>query len=113
IWFLRGTPSAMGLLLGMTVKNLERVAYFAAYVIKSVDTEKRDQLLMDREAEFNAAREAIRIRYEQEAQKEEANVKALAEMRTKEMNGLTEEFERFRQQLSMLEKQALISESEY
>ncbi len=24
IWFLRGTPSAIGLLLGMTVKNLER-----------------------------------------------------------------------------------------
>src|SRR5215213_8768586 len=25
IWFMRGTPSAMGLLLGMTVRNLERV----------------------------------------------------------------------------------------
>src|SRR5512146_2832286 len=59
IWFLRGTPSAIGLVLGMTVKNLERVAYFASYVIKSVDTEKRDQLLADREAESNAAREAI------------------------------------------------------
>jgi DNA-directed RNA polymerase subunit beta' len=35
IWFLRGTPSAIGLLLGMTVKNLERVAYFAAYIVKS------------------------------------------------------------------------------
>ena len=45
IWFLRGTPSAMGLLLGMTVKNLERVAYFASYIIKKVDTTKRDQLL--------------------------------------------------------------------
>ncbi len=33
IWFLRGTPSAVGLLLGMTVKNLERVAYFASYII--------------------------------------------------------------------------------
>ena len=36
IWFLRGTPSAMGLLLGMTVKNLERVAYFASYIIKKL-----------------------------------------------------------------------------
>ena len=42
IWFLRGTPSAMGLLLGMTVKSLERVAYFASYIIKSVDIAKRD-----------------------------------------------------------------------
>src|SRR5476651_2584787 len=33
IWFLRGTPSAVGLLLGMTVKSLERVAYFASYII--------------------------------------------------------------------------------
>src|SRR5882724_8264612 len=52
IWFLRGTPSAIGLLLGMTVKNLERVAYFAAYVIKSVDKDKKAKLLTDREAEF-------------------------------------------------------------
>src|SRR3569832_995952 len=40
IWFLRGTPSAMGLVLGLTVKNLERVAYFASYVIQDVDTKK-------------------------------------------------------------------------
>ncbi len=84
IWFLRGTPSAMGLLLGMTVKNLERVAYFASYIIKSVDAEKRDQLLADKEAEFAAAKEAIKLRYEKEAKAEDANVKALAEAQTKE-----------------------------
>ena len=64
IWFLRGTPSAMGLLLGMTVKSLERVAYFAAYIIIKVNTEKRDQMLADKEAEFNAAKEAIKLRFE-------------------------------------------------
>src|ERR1700754_597268 len=51
IWFLRGTPSAMALLLGMTVRNLERVAYFASYVILSVNTETRDKMLADLEAE--------------------------------------------------------------
>ena len=113
IWFLRGTPSAIGLLLGLTVKNLERVAYFASYIIKSVDIEKRDQLLLDREAEYSAAKDAITLRYDNEAQKEEANVKALAEMRTKELNELSESFERFRTQVGMLEKLALIGESEY
>src|SRR3954467_7480766 len=68
IWFLRGTPSAMGLLLGLTVKNLERVAYFAAYVVKDVNVEKRDQLLADKEAEFAAAQVAIKSRYEKEAE---------------------------------------------
>src|ERR1700722_2917883 len=53
-WFLRGTPSAIGLLLGMTVKNLERVAYFASYIVKHVDIKKRDQLRQDREAQYAA-----------------------------------------------------------
>jgi hypothetical protein len=48
----------------MTVKNLERVAYFASYIIKRVDSDKRDKLLADKEAEFAAAKEAIKLRYE-------------------------------------------------
>src|SRR6187431_2848671 len=45
IWFLRGTPSAVGLLLGLTVKNLERIAYFASYVVVTVDLEAKVKLL--------------------------------------------------------------------
>src|SRR5687768_2338935 len=93
IWFLRGTPSAIGLLLGITVKNLERVAYFASYVVKNVDTAKRDQMLADKEAEFAAAKEAIKFRYEEEAKKEDANIKALAELQTKEQEEIAADFE--------------------
>ena len=113
IWFLRGTPSAMGLLLGMTVKNLERVAYFASYIIMAVDTVKRDQMLADKEAEFAAAKEAITQRYEAEAEKEDSNVKALSEMRTKEIEELTAEFETLRDQLNGLTKLGLINETDY
>src|SRR6195952_2210470 len=88
IWFLRGTPSAIGLLLGMTVKNLERVAYFASYIVKKVDIEKRDKIKADKTAEFAAAQEAIKFRYESEAKLEDANIKALAEMQTKETEEL-------------------------
>lgn len=113
IWFLRGTPSAVGLLLGLTVKNLERVAYFASYIVKSVDATKRDQMLADKEAEFAAAQEAIKARYEAEAEKEDANVKALAEMRTKELEEVTQSFEQFKAQVESLVKLNLISESDY
>lgn len=113
IWFLRGTPSAIGLLLGMTVKNLERIAYFASYVIKSVDVEKRDQILQDKEAEFAAAKEAIKARYEKEAEAEDANVKALAEMQTKELDEVTAEYETLKNQLDSLQKLALMSETDY
>src|ERR1700741_2462861 len=84
IWFLRGTPSAIGLLLGMTVKNLERVAYFASYIIKSADTEKRDAMLADKEAEFSAAKKAISLRYDKQAKADNAAIKQLAEQQAKE-----------------------------
>ncbi len=113
IWFLRGTPSAMGLLLGVTVKNLERVAYFASFIITEVDDKKRLQLLEDKEAEFTAAKEAIRIRYEKEAENPDANVKALAEMQSKEIDELTKDFETYREQIGGLVKLSLISETEY
>lgn len=113
IWFLRGTPSAIGLLLGMTVKNLERIAYFASYIIKSVDEQRRDKMRADKEAEFNAAKEAIKLRYEKEAKDEKADVKALAEAQTKELEEVTKEYETLKAQLDSLQKLSLISENDY
>ncbi len=113
IWFLRGTPSAMGLLLGTTVKNLERIAYFASYIVKDVNAEKRDKLRADKEAEFAAAKEAIKLRYEKEAQAEDANVKALAEMQSKELDEVNKEWEQLKAQLDSLEKMRMMGEVEY
>ncbi|HSX05196.1 MAG TPA: DNA-directed RNA polymerase subunit beta' [Candidatus Saccharimonadales bacterium] len=113
IWFLRGTPSAVGLLLGMTVKALERIAYFASYIVKTVDEAKRDQYRADKEAEFKAATEAIKLRYENEAKADGANVKALAEAQTKELEELTKDFETLKAQLDSLVKLNLMNETDY
>lgn len=113
IWFLRGTPSAVGLLLGMTVKNLERIAYFASYIVKKVDTVKRDQYRIDKEAEFEAAQEAIKLRYEAQSKEENADVKALAEAQTKEIEQLTVEWEALRGQIDSLAKLNLMSETDF
>ena len=113
IWFMRGTPSAMSLLLGITVRNLERVAYFATYVILNVDTEKRDQYLADIEAETNAGRAAIKIRYEREAEAEGADVKSLAEAQSKEIEELESTYLVKKNQLEGLVKGALLNETDY
>jgi DNA-directed RNA polymerase subunit beta' len=113
IWFLRGTPSATGLLLGMTVKNLEKVAYFASYIIKSVDTVNRDKIKADRQAEYSAAEQAINLRYEEEAKAEGADVSVLAEARTKELEELNTEIVTFNTQIDSLEKLRLMSENDY
>jgi DNA-directed RNA polymerase subunit beta' len=89
------------------------VAYFASYIIREVDSDKVKQLLNDREAQFKAAQDAVKIRFEQEAKKEDANVKALAEMQTKELEDLAVEFEIFKNQVSALEKLNLLNETDY
>lgn len=41
IWFLRSSPSRIGLLLDLPIKTLEQIVYFAAYIVITVDTEGR------------------------------------------------------------------------
>jgi DNA-directed RNA polymerase subunit beta' len=43
IWFVKGTPSKLGLLLDMSPRNLERVLYFAQYMITEVDDYARQR----------------------------------------------------------------------
>jgi DNA-directed RNA polymerase subunit beta' len=113
IWFMRGTPSAMSLLLGITVRNLERIAYFATYVILKVDDTKREQFLADLEAETEAGRTAIKIRYEKEAEAKNADVKALAAAQSREVEELNESYTVKKAQLDSLVKGALINEVDY
>ena len=113
IWFMRGTPSAMSLLLGITVRNLEKIAYFATYVILDVDAETRDAYLTDLEAETEAARAAIKIRFQREAEVDGADVKALAEQQTREYEELEATYSQKKAQLESLQKRALLSDTDY
>lgn len=112
-WFLRGTPSAMSLLLGITVRNLERIAYFATYVILKIDETKRDQYLADLEAETEAGRMAIKIRYEKDAEGEGVDIKALATAQSAEIEELNSSYLIKKAQLDSLVKNAMISEVDF
>ncbi len=52
IWFLRGVPSRIGLLLSLSVEDLEKVVYFASYIITRVDKEARKDALEQIEKEY-------------------------------------------------------------
>jgi len=52
IWFLRSIPSRISLVLGMTAGDVEKVVYFAGYLITEVDVPERDKFLRDLEAEY-------------------------------------------------------------
>ena len=113
IWFMRGTPSAIGQLLDITVKNLEKVVYFAAYIITDADTKAIEQRLEDLESTTDTARQAIQMRYEEAAKQEGADVKKLAEEQTKELEELEEDYRNKKQILTGFTKGAIINEIDY
>jgi DNA-directed RNA polymerase subunit beta' len=53
IWYFKGVPSRLGYLLDMSPKDLEKVIYFAAYLITHVDDEKRQKDLPELEEAMN------------------------------------------------------------
>lgn len=59
IWLLRGTPSSIGLVLNMGVRDLERVIYFANFVVTDVNHEAREKALKDLEEDFKSRRADI------------------------------------------------------
>ena len=59
IWFFKGVPSRLGYLLDMSPKNLEKIIYFAAYVITDVDEGKRMVDLPDLEEQMRAELEIV------------------------------------------------------
>ncbi|MBI2594805.1 MAG: DNA-directed RNA polymerase subunit beta', partial [Candidatus Colwellbacteria bacterium] len=44
-WFFRSVPSVIGLILDEPLKNLEKVVYYAAYIVTSIDDAKRKDAL--------------------------------------------------------------------
>ncbi|KKW07784.1 MAG: DNA-directed RNA polymerase [Parcubacteria group bacterium GW2011_GWA2_49_16] len=54
IWFLRSIPSRMGLLLNLPIADLEKVIYFAGYIITGVNTALRDGLMKELDQEYKA-----------------------------------------------------------
>jgi DNA-directed RNA polymerase subunit beta' len=45
VWYTRRVPSYLGLLLDISRRNLDRVLYFAQYVVTHVDEDARQKAL--------------------------------------------------------------------
>jgi DNA-directed RNA polymerase subunit beta' len=59
IWFLRGVPSKIGLALGMSVQDLEKIVYFSSYIVLNVDEAEREKALAQLEQEFKNKQKEI------------------------------------------------------
>ena len=52
IWFLRGIPSKMGLILDRSSQELEKVIYFAGYIVTKINEDERKQVINEINKEY-------------------------------------------------------------
>ena len=66
IWFVRGVPSRIGLVLGLSVAEVEKVIYFAGYIITKVNEEEKTRILRELDGEYKQKIKLIKDEAERE-----------------------------------------------
>jgi len=64
IWYVKGVPSRLGLLLNISPRNLERILYFAQYIVYEVNEEMRSRTIQRLEKEAAAQIEELEQEFE-------------------------------------------------
>ncbi len=54
IWFLKGIPSRMGMVLDISMQQLERVIYFSSHIVTSVDENAKKGVLVTIDKEYKS-----------------------------------------------------------
>jgi len=93
IWYLKSIPSSISLVLGLTTASVEKVVYFAGYIVNSVDEGQREQILKDVDGEFKQ------------------KIKSLNDEKTKEK--LKELFTKVKKDISGIQLGAVLDEITY
>ncbi|MCX6813333.1 MAG: DNA-directed RNA polymerase subunit beta' [Candidatus Azambacteria bacterium] len=95
IWFLRSIPSKIGLILDVPSNALERVVYYAAYIVMSVDEKAREEALQEINREY-------KTKLKSQISKLKADIETLGKARDKA-----------REELKNLHKYQVLGESEF
>ncbi|MEK7209220.1 MAG: DNA-directed RNA polymerase subunit beta' [Patescibacteria group bacterium] len=70
IWFLRSVPSRLGLVLDLSINDLEKVVYFAGYIITKVNDDERAKILKEIDSEYKSKVKALQDERSREKLKE-------------------------------------------
>ncbi|MEI6379129.1 MAG: DNA-directed RNA polymerase subunit beta' [Candidatus Falkowbacteria bacterium] len=134
IWFLRGLSSKVGLALNLSVQSLEKVVYFASFIITEVNEELREATVEQIKEEYKAKRKMFENDFTNQAKnikakeakllKEEKSafeakdildreISAAEKVRDEKMASLEEAFSQATKELKSLKVMNVISENIY
>ena len=113
VWFFKGAPSKLSLLLDISPRALEGVIYFAQYLVVSVDEEEKKKVMNGlvqqgekRIAELNARVEADREKRKKDISKEKEEVTSSVQGKEAQDLAISELTLRERQEMAAIEDQA-------
>lgn len=106
IWFLRGIPSKIGLALDMSVMNLEKVIYFADFIITSVNEDLKAQTFEQLRTEYKQYRKQIEGDFDNRIKQLETSDKADKQEAINQLSKAKEE------KLKELEDTMVVAENE-
>ena len=101
IWFLRGVPSSIGMVLDISMQQLERVIYFSAYIVTKVNEDVKKKVLEEIEKEYKIKLKTEEKSYADKKEKE----KFLLELKAAR--------DRAKDEVSKLKPLKILSEVEY
>jgi len=108
IWFLRGVPSIVGTLLELSSQQLEKIVYFASYIITSVDDKEKKKILIEIEKEYQEKLKIIKSKY-----KDKKLSKTKEKEFLKETKALKKARDKAKKELSEIVPFRALSEIEY
>ena len=98
IWFLRGIPSRMGLVLDLPMQQMEKVIYFAAYIVTSVNEELKKKTIEEIDKEYKTKAK---------------NFKSKKKGEKKKTDELKAAMEKAKEEISLIKPLKILSELEY
>lgn len=101
IWFIRGSSSKLGIILGLTVKQVEKIIYFSGYIVTEANEEKKEEFRKILEKEYQ---EKVRLIRSDKKKRKEVKEK-INELATKKEERLKE--------IEKLRPMQILSEKEY
>jgi DNA-directed RNA polymerase subunit beta' len=119
IWFAKGVPSRLGLLLDLSPRSLDRVLYFSHYIITFIKEETRHSLIKKKEDELNkqlAQRQSALDTKIAEMEKNQVSIEDINQQRgnfADEELKLRDELSADLEQLKDLHVKELLAENQY
>lgn len=113
IWFLRGVPSRIGQVLNLPMLALEKVIYFASYIIVSVDDVEKEKIAAEIEAEFNEKTKTQKRLFDAQHPEGKKETKSGQKAAQAMLDELRDARDRAKAELASIEVMRVISEAEY